>query len=226
MLPEVISGTIGLTDVVSPIRRLLRLSDVHVRPIESVDLDQRVVTTSPGFRPLPHRIAYHHPVIALATVTDVRGLDPAELRVVLLHSGERILPGMDTSLALFAQRLLRDRGVEVRLGARLGAATGVEATLQDGERIPARTLVSTVPSSPHPLVESVVARLGPGQCFGEMALIREATRSATVRCTETVDVLCLPKQESAMLAAHLPDLRRSFERMSEERAAALRRTDP
>src|SRR5215510_16108032 len=47
LLPEVISGTIGLTDVVSPLRRLLRRTEVHIRDVESVDLEKRVVTTSP-----------------------------------------------------------------------------------------------------------------------------------------------------------------------------------
>ena len=46
-------------------------------------------------------------------------------------------------------------GVEMRLNTRLEAATGEEAVLAGGERIPTRTLVSTVPSSPHPLVESL-----------------------------------------------------------------------
>src|SRR5215475_4028169 len=64
MLPEVISGTIGLTDMVSPIRRLLRRTELHVR----------VVVTSPGFRPHTHEIAYDHLVVALGNVTDFRGL--------------------------------------------------------------------------------------------------------------------------------------------------------
>src|SRR5262245_58246507 len=50
MLPEVISGTIGILDVVSPIRRLLPRTDLHVRQVESVDLEREVVVTSPGFR--------------------------------------------------------------------------------------------------------------------------------------------------------------------------------
>ena len=33
MLPEVISGTIGMLDVVSPIRRLLPRTDLHVREV-------------------------------------------------------------------------------------------------------------------------------------------------------------------------------------------------
>ena len=38
MLPEVISGQIGVLDTVSPIRMLLPKSDLHVREIESIDL--------------------------------------------------------------------------------------------------------------------------------------------------------------------------------------------
>jgi NADH dehydrogenase len=484
MLPEVISGTIGLTDVVSPLRRLLPKTDIHIREVESVDLDSRTVTTSPGFKPHSHTIPYDHLVLAMGTVTDFRGLpglpehampfknlgdaialrnhairaleeasiehhdrelrgelltfvvagggfsgvevaaelndfvravarnypriDPSEIRVILLHAQERILPEMDPSLATFAQKILGRRGVEIRLKTRLASATGHAAILAGGESIPTRTLVSTVPAFPHPLIESlslpkakngrvltdpqlrvsglenvwavgdcarianpdgtvvpptaqhatrqaevaahnilgairgsgtprvfdfgglgkmgslghhsavaeilgvklsgfvawwlwrtiylmkmpgwgrrlkiasswtldlvlppelvelrlagsqgigqehyepgqdvfrqgelgdrlyiilsgsaevrrregedpekVLARLGPGQCFGEMALVNMATRNATVRCTQAMDVLSLPKKEFAALAANLPDLRRSFERLAAERA--------
>jgi CRP-like cAMP-binding protein len=51
-----------------------------------------------------------------------------------------------------------------------------------------------------------------------MALVQEKTRNASVRCVQTMDVLSLPKQEFAVLAAHLPDLRQSFERLTEERS--------
>jgi NADH dehydrogenase len=229
MLPEVVSGSIGLLDTVSPLRRLLPRTDIHVREIESVDLKNQTVTTSPGFRPHPHVIEYDHLVLAVGNVTDFRGLrglpehalpfknladalylrnhviraleeasieeddldlrrqlltfvvagggfsgvevvaelndfvrgvarnyskiDPSELRVVLLHSGDRILPEMTERLALFAQKLLKKRGVEIRLKCRLEAATGEEAILSDGERIPAKTIVSTVPASPHPIIE-------------------------------------------------------------------------
>src|SRR5262245_47806185 len=56
MLAEVISGCIGMLDTVSPIRRLLPGTQLHVREIESVDLQNRTVTTSPGFKPHPHVI--------------------------------------------------------------------------------------------------------------------------------------------------------------------------
>jgi len=37
MLAEVVSGSIGILDTVSPIRRMLRNTDLHVREIESME---------------------------------------------------------------------------------------------------------------------------------------------------------------------------------------------
>src|ERR1051325_3244341 len=74
MLPEVISGSIGLLDKVIPSRLLLPRPNLHVRDIEAVDLKNKTVTTSPGFRPHPHVIPYDYLVLALGNVTDFRGL--------------------------------------------------------------------------------------------------------------------------------------------------------
>lgn len=230
LLPEVISGQIGLVDVVSPIRRLLPKTELHVREVESIDLENKTITTSTGFHPHAHVLPYDHLVFALGTVTDFRGLrglpehafpfktlsdaltlrnhviraleeaaierddaalrkrlltfvvagggfsgvevcaelndfvrevaaqyrgiDASEIRVVLVHSQDRILPEMSEKLAAFAQKILRGRGVEILLNARLSAATGEAALLADGSVIQTKTIVSTVPSSPHPLVEA------------------------------------------------------------------------
>src|SRR5918912_575335 len=87
--------------------------------------------------------------------THYSSIDPAQLRVVLVHSQDRILPEVNERLALYAQDLLRKRGVEILLNTKLLAASGEEAILADGTRIPTRTLVSTVPSFPHPLVDTL-----------------------------------------------------------------------
>jgi NADH:ubiquinone reductase (H+-translocating) len=237
MLPEVISGSIGLTDVVSPIRRLAKRTELHMRDVEGIDLERKVVVATPGFRPQPHLIPYDHLVLALGTVTDFRGMrglaehafkfknlvdalalrnhviravresaierdpefrrelltfvvagggfsgveaiaelndfvrrmarsfhaiDPKEIRVVLLHAGDRILPEMAPDLALFAQKILAKRGVEIRFNARLEAATSDAAVLKGGERIATRTIVSTVPAFPHPLLEALPLPKGKG----------------------------------------------------------------
>jgi len=231
MLPEVISGTIGMLDVVSPIRRLLPRTDLHVREVESVDLQKKVVVCSPGFRAQPHVVPFDHLVLALGSVTDFRGmrglpehafpfknlgdalnlrnhviramdeasierhderlrkqlltfvvagggfsgvevvaelndfvravarnypaLDPREIRIVLLHAQDRILPEVEESLGVFAQKILMKRGVEIRFRTHLEAASGDEAILKGGERIATKTLVSTVPSFPHPILQSL-----------------------------------------------------------------------
>ena len=88
-------------------------------------------------------------------VRDYKGLDPSDVRVVLVHSGERILPELADRLGAFAERVLTKRGVEIRLKSRLASATGTAAVLASGERIATRTLVSTVPAGPNPVVASL-----------------------------------------------------------------------
>jgi NADH:ubiquinone reductase (H+-translocating) len=227
MLPEVISGSIGLLDTITPIRRLCPNTNLYTRTIESIDLDHRGVASTAGFGSRAHHLHYDHLVIALGNVTSFAGqpglaeyalpfkylgdalalrnrlihtleeadiepdpevrralltfvvagggfsgveavaelndfvraaarsfrnLRSEEIRVVLLHAGPLILPELPNSLAEFAQRLLMRRGVEIRLHTRLAGATGDAALLAGGDRIATRTLVSTVPSGPNPLV--------------------------------------------------------------------------
>ena len=72
MLAEIISGSIGIFDTVSPLRRLLRRTNIQVRTVEAVDFENKVVTTSPGVKPVAHHIPYDHLVLALGNVADFR----------------------------------------------------------------------------------------------------------------------------------------------------------
>ncbi len=65
MLAEIISGSIGLTDTVSPINRLLPRTQLYIREVERVDLANKVVTLSPGFWPRSLELEYDHLVLAL-----------------------------------------------------------------------------------------------------------------------------------------------------------------
>ena len=231
LLAEVVSGNIGLLDMVNPIRRILPRSRLYVREIDRIDLADRAVTLSPGFRPRPDVVSYDHLVLALGSVTDFRGItglhehalpfktladavflrnhllhvleeasietdvelrqqlltfvvagggfsgvevaaemndflrrvarqyrqiEANSIRVLLVHTGDRVLNReLAAGLSEYATNVLRKRGVELRLGRRLKTASVNAAVLDDGERIPTRTLVSTVPSSPNPLIESL-----------------------------------------------------------------------
>jgi NADH dehydrogenase len=88
-------------------------------------------------------------------VRDYRGVDPAAVKVILLHAGDRILPELDESFGLFAQRVMASRGVEIKFDTRLSGATANSAMLSSGERIPTRTIVTTVPAAPNPLVAAL-----------------------------------------------------------------------
>jgi len=238
MLPEVISGSIGITDTLAPIRRLCPRTNLYTRAVESIDLKRRRVNAAAGFGSRQCALEYDHLVVAVGNQTSFAGqpgllehalpfkylgdalvlrnhvihvleeadierdpevrrtlltfvvagggfsgveaiaelndfvrrsarafrnLDPREIRTVLLHAGSVILPELPESLGRFAQKVLVKRGVEIRFGTRLHGATAESAILASGERIPTRTLVSTVPSAPNPLVASLPVRKDRGR---------------------------------------------------------------
>src|SRR6516225_2610660 len=76
-------------------------------------------------------------------------------RCVIVQGGDRILPEMSERLAIFAQRILGKRGVEIILNDRLQAATSERAILQSGTEIRCKTLISTVPSALPPIIQNL-----------------------------------------------------------------------
>ena len=69
-------------------------------------------------------------------------------------------------------------------------------------------------------MEHVLATLGPGEYFGEMALLNQTTRGATVRCIAPMDAMSLPKREFSMLAAYIPAVRETLENVMAQRQQA------
>ncbi len=70
LLPEVISGSVELNHVISPIRRLARSARLYTREVEAIDLTNRTVKLSPGAKPMASMITYDHLIIALGTRLD------------------------------------------------------------------------------------------------------------------------------------------------------------
>ena len=64
-----------------------------------------------------------------------------------------------------------------------------------------------------------LARLGPGEYFGEAALLGRIPRTATVQALTPMDVLTLPRGDFQALLGSLPDLRESIEDVAARRAA-------
>jgi NADH dehydrogenase len=78
------------------------------------------------------------------------------MRWVLVEAKDRIMPEVPKGLSEFAARELRTRGIAVRTETTVKEITERDATLSDGERIPARTVVWTAGVKPSP----AVSRLG------------------------------------------------------------------
>ncbi|MEV8437712.1 NAD(P)/FAD-dependent oxidoreductase [Actinosynnema sp. NPDC051121] len=84
-----------------------------------------------------------------------RGLSESEVKWVLVDMAPRVLPGLDERLSGPAAKVLRSRGVDVRLETSVEEVTAECAKLTDGSRIPTRTLVWCVGVQPDPLVKAV-----------------------------------------------------------------------
>ena len=82
-------------------------------------------------------------------------IPPDEVKVVLVHSRERILPELSEPLAAYALRQMAARGVTFKLNTRVrGAREGV-VLLQPDEELRTRTLVWTAGTAPHPLLQTL-----------------------------------------------------------------------
>ncbi len=230
MLPEVPSSSIEAKHIISPLRAFFRKVKFQNSEVHSIDLGNRVVTTShcsicgrldvgfdhlvlglgsttnffglPGVaeQALPMKslndamILRNHIIDLLEhadmqtdspmrkvmltfvvagggfagveTVAEIRDfLDRAsryyghvraeDVRVVLVHSGSRILPEISERLAAYALRQLRKRDVEVVLNMKVASATADFMELANKERIRTKTLVWTAGVTPSPLLATL-----------------------------------------------------------------------
>jgi NADH dehydrogenase len=243
MLHEVAASDLDLTDIVSPIRRILR----HVRffegVVERVDLPGRRVTVSHGSVRHTHDLPFDYLVIALGSTTNFYGLPGLEaraltmkslsdavylrnrliaqleeadtecagghrkalmtfvvagggfagvetiagindfvrdtlpsypriaregVRMVLVHAGGTVLPELGEKLGTYAQRKLTERGIEIHTNAKVERVTDEDVTLSNGAVLPARTLVWTAGTSPHPLIGALPCERNRGRlCVNE-----------------------------------------------------------
>jgi len=82
-------------------------------------------------------------------------LAPQEVRVVLVHPDEVVLPELGEKLGRYAQQKLVERGVEIRPGTKVTGYVNSLVAVSPGEAVPAATLIWTAGVTPNP----VVARL-------------------------------------------------------------------
>lgn len=116
---------------------------------------------------------------------------PDEIRVVLVHSGNRILPEVSESLSQYALNKLRDNGVEVLLETRVQRCSERTVTLSSGETIPSRTFVWAAGVSPNPLLSELNLPLH---------------KSGRIAVDETLQVVAAPHIWALGDSASVPDV--------------------
>jgi NADH dehydrogenase len=92
---------------------------------------------------------------ARGILADYPGLRAEDLRVVLVHARDRILPELSPSLGEYARERMAARGVEFALDCRLADARPGMVALSSGVEIPAWTLVWTAGNQPNSLLREL-----------------------------------------------------------------------
>jgi len=87
-------------------------------------------------------------------LADYPRLPPGDLKIILVHAHDTILPELSESLGRYALQRMAERGVIFRLKARLVDAKPGKVILSDGE-LAAETLVWTAGVAPSPVVKSL-----------------------------------------------------------------------
>jgi NADH dehydrogenase len=86
MLPEVGAGDLDLTDIVSPLRQMLKHTNVLIADVESIDLADRRVTLAYGLDRAQKILSYDHLLIALGSETTFFDLPGVEESAVTMKS--------------------------------------------------------------------------------------------------------------------------------------------
>jgi len=230
MLHEVAAGDLAPSDIVNPLRRILRHVNVIEADVQDVDLSARKIRCVHGLGGAELEFEFDHLLIALGSETNffdnagirdwavtmknltdaallrnrmvafleeatlesdagarrqwltfvIAGggfagaetagavndfvretakfyphLSDEEIRVVVIHPGDYLLPELGEELGRYAERKLRERKVEVIKGARVANYDGWVVTLSNGLTLPAATLVWTAGVKPSPVIAAL-----------------------------------------------------------------------
>lgn len=78
-----------------------------------------------------------------------------DISVTIVHSRDQILPELDSSLRKFAQDRMSKAGVRILLNAIASRATPLGITLKDKRYVHGATIVCTIGTSPHPMIQKL-----------------------------------------------------------------------
>ncbi|HVG20339.1 MAG TPA: NAD(P)/FAD-dependent oxidoreductase [Blastocatellia bacterium] len=82
-------------------------------------------------------------------------IDRKRIRVMLVEAGPRLMPEMNEELAKFAEKVMRERGVDVRTRTSVVKVEEDGFELSTGERIQTQTLIWGAGVAPNPLIATL-----------------------------------------------------------------------
>lgn len=148
-------------------------------------------------------VAAQGPLLTDALARQHAALHDQPVRWLLLDLAERVLPELDPRLSRTADRVLRERGVEVRTGQSVQEAAHEHVRLTTGEEVPTRTLVWCVGVRPDPLVEAFGLPMNKGRLVVDTQLTVPG-HPDLFACGDAAAVpdLTRPGEVTAMTAQH------------------------
>src|SRR5437867_1330887 len=92
MLHEVAASDLDATNIVNPVRKLLKKVKFFNGPVESIDLANKKVTVSHGEHRHTHNLSFDHLVLSFGTITNFYNLPGLEKRALTIKSlGDAIM---------------------------------------------------------------------------------------------------------------------------------------
>jgi NADH dehydrogenase len=124
-------------------------------------------------------------------------------RWLLIDVADRVLPSLDVRLARAADRVLRERGVEVLLNTSVKEATEDGVHLDTGEFVPTRSLIWCVGVRPDPLVTSLGLEMNHGRLVvDEFLTVPGHPDVYAIGDAAAVPDLTMPGEITGMTAQH------------------------
>ncbi|GAA1239537.1 NAD(P)/FAD-dependent oxidoreductase [Pseudonocardia alaniniphila] len=148
-------------------------------------------------------VAAHGPLFTDAIRAGHPHLRHQKVRWLLLDLAPKVLPELDPRLSRAADRVLRERGVEIHTETSVREATGDGVLLTTGEFVPTRTIAWCVGVRPDPLVEESGLETRKGRLVVEPTLVVPG-HPDVFACGDAAAVpdLTRPGQVTAMTAQH------------------------
>jgi NADH dehydrogenase len=180
-----------------------RQIEMAVNADAEAEVDSRCTFVVVGAGYTGTEVAAQGPLFTEALARRHAELRGRPIRWMLLDLAPRVLPELDRRLSRTADRVLRERGVQVRMETSVKEADAGGVRLTTGEFVPTRTLVWCVGVRPDPLVQEIGLPTQQGRVKVEPTL-RVPEHPDVFACGDAAAVpdLTRPGQLTAMTAQH------------------------